>query len=178
MCIKKVHLILYFFDALPDMLFMLEFISLSFSVLHLFTSINIVQGVKSCSWIFLYGEIVVTLHCHRKSPPSPRSVPPPFQVRFKSVPYIEDIAAKRKRKKKASSPWFICSFYKQRPERPTSSQPNGNALGGQGVGVISPCKGKSPISRQCFCPFRAKKNINHESTGRCPGLRAVALSGR
>ena len=91
MCIKKVHFILYFFDALPDMLFMLEFISLSFSVLHRFTSINIVQGVKSCSWIFLYGEIVVTLHCHRKSPPSHRSVPPPFQVRFKSVPYIEDI---------------------------------------------------------------------------------------
>ena len=80
--------------------------------------------------------------------------------------------------KRLSSPWFICSFYKQRPARPTSSQPNGNALGGQGVGVISPCKGKSPISRQCFCPFRAKKNINHESTGRCPGLRAVALSGR
>ena len=73
------------------MLFMLEFISLSFSVLHRFTSINIVQCVKSCSWIFLYGEIVETLHCHRKSPPSPRSVPPPFQIRFKSVPYIEDI---------------------------------------------------------------------------------------
>ena len=85
---------------------------------------------------------------------------------------------KRNSNKRLSSPWFICSFYKQRPARPTSSQPNGNALGGQGVGVISPCKGKSPISRQCFCPFRAKKNINHESTGRCPGLRAVALSGR
>ena len=32
------------------------------------------------------------------------SVPPPFQNRFKSVPYIEDITAKRKRKKKAFEP--------------------------------------------------------------------------
>ena len=109
----------------------------------------------------------------------------PFHLRFRTVSSPFPMAPLQlprgggiERKKRLSSPWFICSFYKQRPARPTSSQPNGNALGGQGVGVFSPCKGKSPISRQCFCPFRAKKNINHESIGRCPGLRAVALSGR
>ena len=34
---------------------------LSFSILQGFTSINIVQGAKNWSWIFLFGESVVTL---------------------------------------------------------------------------------------------------------------------
>ena len=77
------------------------FISLFFNTLQGFTSINIVQHEKNCPWIFLYGEIVVTLHSEKAHPVRKRkagsslvryrSVPPSLQVRFKSVPYIVDI---------------------------------------------------------------------------------------
>ena len=52
-----------------------------------------VQREKNCSWIFLYWEIVVILHCHSGDRcwvlgdgGHYTSVPPSLQNRFKSVP--------------------------------------------------------------------------------------------
>ena len=85
---KRFTIYCTFLGALPDMFLRLQLILLSFSILRGFTSVNIVQGVKSCSWIFLYGEIVVTLQQNKRRAP-PFSNPFPvrgLQVRFTSVP--------------------------------------------------------------------------------------------
>ena len=62
----------------------------------------------------------------------------------------------------------------------------GQKLLAQGIalGIMSiskaPCKGKSfqiPGNIQSFCPYRRQVCV-HTHPGRCPGLRASALSGR
>ena len=56
----------------------------------------------------------------------------------------------------------------------------GNALGILAVNK-APCKGKSLINclvPESFCPYRATGLRPSKYPGRCPGLRASALSGR
>ena len=65
----------------------------------------------------------------------------------------------------------------------TTTPRRGNALLAQGIALgtrklmFSPCKGKSPNMKQCFCPFRAKLPTSIY-LGRCPRLCAFAPSGR
>ena len=97
-------------------------ILLYFNKLQRFTFINMVQLRKSCSWIFLYAEIVVILHCESVKRLKTKvkrqrlvvtkqvrstSVSEPFQVRSLRTPLIP-LHRGTWKNKKASSPWFIC----------------------------------------------------------------------
>ncbi len=77
--------------------------------------------------------------------------------------------------RKAGAMSFDLTFHLNRPEGPSAPSP-GHRPGSDDM-QSSPRKGKSKVNVS-LCPYRAPMICAAASPGRCPGLRAIGLSGR